>query len=202
MSLTTPRGSASRSIVVSLGWITALVCGAALADDRCTPTTTPSLPQDATLAEHAGNYRLTLVRGLGSTDARTAVGTLVLRRSPAGIRSLGPAATPLHGTSELDVRTVGAQAIGDTASADPRAPGVLVLESGQPGERDILLRFGARANRRDMVLYDAGYLVLRVGRIVRDGFFGTWESSAGSSTTGGYFCARKDAAPLTAKDAS
>ena len=154
--------------------------------DACRPTVATLAP-DATLVGAHGRYRLVLVRRTGD---HTVTGVLVLVASPPGRGALGSASTPLQGSTDIDLRPVGARRIGDPASTDPNAPGVLVLESDRDGTRQILLRLGSDANRVDRLLYDGGYTVLRVRQIDPDGFSGTWESGARSSVTG-YFCATR-----------
>ena len=154
--------------------------------DSCKPTT-GALPQGATLVGADGRYRLVLV---AQTGDRAVSGVLVLLGSPPGRDVLGSASTPLQGSTDIDLRAVGAHRVGDAASTDPNAPGVLVLESDRDGTRQILLRLGSDANRVDRLLYDGGYTVLRVRQIDPNGFSGTWESGARSSVTG-YFCATR-----------
>ena len=149
------------------------------------------LPSGASLAGRAGSYRLTLVQVVDSVDASSATGALTLRPQPPGLDSLGMAVTPLYGFTDIDLRAVGAQRVGDPAATDPRAPGVLVLESGRGGERRILLRMGADANRRDSALFDGAWTVLEVREIAADGFSGSWRSGVRLSRTRGCFCAKK-----------
>lgn len=154
--------------------------------DSCKPTTA-TLGEAATLVGAHGRYRLVLVTRAGD---RTVGGVLVLVASPPGREVLGSASTPLQGSTDIDLRAVGAHRVGDPASTDPAAPGVLVLESERRGTRQILLRLGSEANRVHRRLYDGGHTVLRVQQIGADGFSGTWESAARSSVTG-YFCATR-----------
>ena len=158
----------------------------------CEPTSA-RLPPGATLAGRAGTYRMTLVQVADSVDARSARGTLTLRPQPPGLGldSLGTSSTPLYGFTDADLRAVGAQRVGNPAGEDPKAPGVLVLESGDGGERRILLRLGADANRRDSALFDGAWTVLEVREIAAVGFAGSWRSGLRRLRTGGYFCAKK-----------
>ena len=103
--------------------------------------------------------------------------------------SMGTASTPLFGFTDIELRAIGAHRVGNPASTDPSHPGVLVLESDFAGQRRILLRLGADANRRDSALFDGAYTLLDVRRIARDGFAGTWRSGVRTSHVGGYFCA-------------
>ena len=151
----------------------------------CRPTSV-TLPHDATLAGAHGRYRLTLVAPAGGTSV---TGTLTLVPAPPGRETLGPAATPLQGATDIDLRAVGAHRIGDPAATDPDAPGVLVLEFDRDGERHILLRLGSDANRRDEMLYDGGHSVLRVREIGDGGFSGAWDSEARLAFAEGHFCA-------------
>ena len=154
--------------------------------DSCKPTA-GALPHGATLVGAHGRYRLVLVT---RTDDRTVSGVLVLVAPPAGREVLESASTPLLGSTDIDLRAVGAHRVGDPASTDPDAPGVLVLESERRGKRQILLRLGSDANRVDRRLYDGGYTVLRVRQIDATGFSGTWESGVRPPVTG-YFCATR-----------
>ncbi len=156
----------------------------------CEPASGP-LPAGASLAGRAGSYRLTLVQVVNGVDARLAAGALTLRRQPPGLDSLGTASTPLFGFTDLDLRAVGAHRVGDPAGEDPKAPGVLVLESEHGGQRRILLRLGADANRRDAALFDGAWTVLEVGETAADGFAGSWRSGLRLSRTRGYFCAKR-----------
>jgi hypothetical protein len=148
----------------------------------------------------AGEYRLQLTSDAG--EKRTVEGVLRLRAAesslPPRTGAYGiPDTThryPLVGTAGLDLGTVGAVAPGGTASADPAAPGVLVIErvSGNPGER-ILLRMGADANRAEPIRFDGGYTVLRVRQADAEGFRGEWESGAPLPQARGHFCASRAA---------
>ena len=71
---------------------------------------------------------------------------------------------------------VGAIRGGDRARADPEAPGVLVIESRTADGPSILVRFGSDANRRDLIRFDGGFMVLRVREVEDGAFAGTWAS--------------------------
>ncbi len=144
---------------------------------------------DATLADHAGRYELTLVRRVDAVDTGSVRGTVALYPRAPELGSLGGASTPLYGVADVDLRAVGAHEAGDIGNDAPAAPGVLVLEFDRDGARNILLRLGSAANRRDTVLPDGAYLVLEVLEITADGFSGSWRSGSHSSRAGGYFCA-------------
>lgn len=152
-------------------------------------STTGRLGSAATLASGVGRYELTLVRRVDAVDIASASGTLVLYRQAPGLEALGNASTPLYGMAEVDLGAVGAHRVGNTASDAPDAPGVLVLESNRAGARNILLRLGSAANRRDTMLYDGAYTVLEVHEISADGFSGSWRSGSNSTRANGYFCA-------------
>ncbi|MDD9948674.1 MAG: hypothetical protein OXU48_03990 [candidate division Zixibacteria bacterium] len=181
---------------------------ASSAEYACEPTT-GSLEVNATLADHAGRYHLTLVADSSRAAAdsngtfrRAVSGLLTLRKlarntDPAGSadstdRSSDPS-TPLYGFTDVEPELVGAHRVGDPGSMDPTAPGVLVLEREEYGRRVITLRLGSDANRKDLVRYDGTYTALSVSRIDEEGFAGSWRSGGGLgfSVTTGYFCARK-----------
>ena len=147
------------------------------------------LGSDATLVTHVGRYRLTLVQRVDAVDIGSARGTLTLYRQVPGLDALGNASTPLYGTADVNLKAVGAHHVGDTGSDAADAPGVLVLEFDRAGIRNILVRLGSAANRRDTMLYDGAYTALEVREITADGFSGSWRSGARSSRAGGYFCA-------------
>ena len=154
----------------------------------CAPTA-GRLGSAATLASGIGPYALILVRRVDDVDIASASGSLVLYRQVPGLDALGNASTPLYGMAEVDLGAVGAHRVGDIASDAPEAPGVLVLESNRAGARNILLRLGSAANRRDTMLYDGAYTVLEVRKISADGFSGSWRSGSNSTRADGYFCA-------------
>ena len=154
--------------------------------DSCAPTAA-NLAPDGTLVGAHGRYRLALVARTGEK----VVGVLVLVASPPGREVLGLASTPLQGTLDIDLDQVGARRIGDPASTDPDAPGVLVLEFDRRGTRQVMLRIGSEADRVDQRLYDGAYTVLRVQQIDADGFAGAWESGVRSSVPTGHFCATR-----------
>jgi hypothetical protein len=173
--------------------------------DGCADGGAALTPQSAASAL-AGSYRLSLAVASGPRAGGSAEGQLVLR---PGDQSTAPAAVlglrdstvrhPLVGSLELDPAAAGAAATGDLASADPAAPGVLVIER-RPVRPDaaveITLRLGAEANRRDVLRFDGGYFALTVRRLGARGFAGTWASGGAdgvAGTAGGSFCARRAA---------
>lgn len=158
------------------------------------PSCVPSSGQlgpDATLAAHAGSYRLTLVRRGEAVDIASVSGALVLYPQLPGFESLGGASTPLYGTADIDLGAVGAHRVGDTDSDAAEGPGVLVLEFDRDGARKILLRLGSAANRRDSMLADGAYTVLAVHQISANGFSGRWLSGSHTSESRGRFCATR-----------
>ena len=167
----------------------------------CTPATGP-LAADATLAALGGVYHLDVVasRGARAGDSSSAELELVPApdslQAPPAVAGLRDTTTrlPLVGWTTLQPDAVGATDTGPLDAHDPTAPGVLVIERRTrkaDAPREILLRLGAEANRRDRVRFDGGYFVLTVQRIDDQGFAGTWASAAGPSAAGGHFCARK-----------
>jgi len=150
----------------------------------CAPVT-GELAAGATLTSMAGEYRLVLV----AADGRSASGGLSLRDQPADLRRLQDSSTPLGGAVGIDLGAVGAQMVRSLSSTDPASPGVLVIESDGAEGREILLRFGSEANRRDSAMFDGAYMVLSVRDIGADGFAGIWRSGVSDQRAEGYFCA-------------
>ncbi|MYA32642.1 MAG: hypothetical protein F4164_11830 [Gemmatimonadales bacterium] len=126
---------------------------------------------------------------------------LVLHEQPASLRyfrgsggdPIPGTVLPLFGTADIDVEAVGAVRVGDLSSADPAAPGVLVIEGGGGRQPSILLRFGSDANRRDRVRFDGSFLVLEVRELGHNGFSGIWTSGVPGMETRGHFCAERHA---------
>ena len=164
--------------------------GTAMASGFVCSAVDEELGPDGTLRGRSGVYRLILV--LNSSDAvqRSTEGELWLRSQPPGSRDFAGAPTRLIGSTDIDVEAVDAFRVGDPASEDPDAPGVLVLESDGPDGRSILLRLGSDANRRDVFAFDGAYTVLVVRRIDGGGFAGSWRSATWDKRAEGYFCAR------------
>ena len=153
--------------------------------DGCVPGE-HRLATTATLAGHAGRYRLTLMDG----DGQRVQGALTLVAPPAGSpRVLSSATISLHGFTDVNLAAVGAERVGDPDSRAPDAPGVLVLESTRAGVRSILLRLGSTANRQGLLRYDGSYTVLDVLTISADGFAGRWRSGGRQAEVQGDFCA-------------
>ena len=168
---------------------------------QCAPATGP-LAAEASADGLGGAYHLDLLASSGARagDSTTADLELVpaddsLQTPPpmGGLRDTS-ARFPLIGWTSLQPDAVGATDTGPLDAHDPGAPGVLVIQrrTRKPdAPREILLRLGSEANRRDRARFDGGYFVLTVLRIDDQGFAGTWASAAGIPRAGGQFCARK-----------
>ena len=115
----------------------ASVAATATGGQACVPVE-GALSSDASLSGMPGSYRLTLATS--DTPPVSTEGSLVLEPLPEALQEMAGAATPLGGTADIDVEAVGALRLGDLGSADPAAPGVLVIESPGPS---VLLRFGS-----------------------------------------------------------
>lgn len=185
-------------------WTGALVALAACRpmparEATCEPAPGP-LPADAQAATLAGDYRLRLIRTTG--DPAEVVGTVSLQPTADSLRHALPMSGrvdssvvhALHGTAEIDLAGVGAVTAGDTRSAEPDRPGVLVVQwPAPPSGTQIVVRLGSEGNRRGSTAIDAAYTVLRVGRIDTAGFAGTWESGSEGRVVSGHFCATRRA---------
>ena len=160
-----------------------------------------SLGPGASLDGWMGEYSLTLVGQPSAGGAPAVRGDLVLREQPANLRHfrgsggdpIASTVTPLFGSADVKVEAVGAVRVGDLSSADPAAPGVLVIEGGAGQLPSILLRFGSEANRRDRVRFDGGFLVLEARELRRNGFSGSWTSGVQGVQSRGHFCAERRA---------
>ena len=158
-----------------------------------------SLGPGASLDGWMGEYSLRLVGQASAGATRSVHGELVLHEQPAGLRHFSGSGgdpipgvlIPLFGTTDVDVEAVGAVRVGDLSSADPAAPGVLVIEDDSGRRPNILLRFGSEANRQDVVRFDGGFMVLEVRELRDDGFRGTWNSGVAGVQTRGHFCAER-----------
>jgi hypothetical protein len=172
------------------------------AADTCAAPT-GELPHSATGAGLGGRYRLRLVATAGPRSGQAVDAHLRLipladsLQVPAPMLGVQDTTTryPLAGSTDLDPELVGGVRTGDNASADPTAPGVLVIErrpSAADAPASVMLRLGALANRRGLVRFDGGYFALTIQRIDADGFAGTWSSGTGRQAAAGYFCAERD----------
>jgi hypothetical protein len=174
------------------------------AADRCLPPA-GTLPPSATAAGLAGEYRLHITATTGPSSGQWASAGLQLTaiEDPAareivvmGVRD-NTGQNALAGSTDLDPSQVGAVRTGELRDAATDAPGVLVIERHSAGPdpvADIMLRFGADANRRGRVRYDGGYFALTVRGIGPRGFTGTWASGTSAASATGYFCAERLAA--------
>ena len=187
-----------RASLGSLGAAALLLgCGGANAGQSdpqaCSPVETPAAEVMATGL--AGEYTLRLVATAGARRGASAEGRLELREQEDGSRGMGDGdagadttfSYPLRGTAELDFAAVGATLPGDAASADPTAPGVLVIQR----PTGVMLRLGSEANRAGVRRFDGGYTVLQVQQVTERGFAGTWRSAVQLEESGGHFCAVK-----------
>ncbi len=157
------------------------------------------LAVDASLEGREGDYRLTMVQQVDGTSTRTAEGALALLTQVDSLRqfqgnaggAIPGVSSPLFGSTDVNIESVGAVLVGNLSSQDPASPGVLVIESETGSGPSILLRLGSDANRRDLVRFDGGYAVLNVEEITVESFGGTWSSGALGLESEGFFCARQ-----------
>jgi len=188
-----------RAAVVVLAALTVAGCGprpAAAGPQSCAPSTEAPDPA-ASAAALVGEYRLRLVATSGPRRDSSADGRLVLE-APAGTAADSGTQRPaLFGTGDVRLEDVGAPAA-DLTSRDPMRPGVVVFElpprAGTADSPRVMLRFGAEANRRDVVRLEGASTVLRVREIREDGFVGDWTGNAPLPVAEGYFCAWKEPA--------
>jgi len=149
-----------------------------------------------------GEYRLHVAATAGPRSGTEVDGLLRLRpmddslRVPPPLLGIPDTTTRyvLAGSVELDPAAIGATPTGDLGSLSPLAPGVLVIERHPPRQdasAEILLRFGAEANRRGVVRFDGGYFVLIIRGIADRGFVGSWASGTVGPAAEGYFCAER-----------
>ena len=186
------------AIVVLLG------CGRTIgqADPQtCAPVDGRSSQERAEVL--AGAFHLQMVATEGKAKGTAAAGSLTLRprdltdRMPGGARDTR-FAFPLSGGTSLDLASIGAITPGDAGAVDPAKPGVLVIERladslATPGR--VLLRLGSNANTGGPNRIEGVYTVLRVARLSKDEFAGSWDSGAPTLTSRGYFCAVRDDPP-------
>jgi hypothetical protein len=166
----------------------------------CEPRPGP-LAVDASAEALAGAFRLVMVATTGDSAGRTAEGRLDLQAHdstllrfevPGMAGAYRDVTTPLFGTTDVALAQVDAYQPGALDSADPLAPGVLVLVR-RPADvaPQVTLRLGAMANRRNAeLLFDGGYAALRVTWIGDGAFGGGWESAVPNRMhSAGHFCA-------------
>lgn len=147
---------------------------------------TKALSAGASLVGMGGEYTLTMVAASG--EGASASGSLTLIEQEAGLEQWGQVATPLFGSSDINLDAVGAVRVGELDIADAASPGVIVMEDEGPDGPRIRLRLGSRANTRETAAFDGGYTILTVAELVTDGFAGEWRSAAGGPVTEGWFC--------------
>jgi hypothetical protein len=133
-----------------------------------------------------GEFLLRMSADEGSPTGREAEGKLTLLRRDS-------ASVPFYGWTTIDVEQIGAHRLGDPASQDRLAPGVLALTSmvapEATGDSAIVLRLGSQANRADIIRFDGAFTALYVRWIEEDGFGGDWASGIRGPETTGQFCA-------------
>jgi len=138
------------------------------------------------VADLGGEYALELTAHFGEQSGETAHGNLTLvPRDSVGV--------PFYGWTDLQPDEVGAHRLGDPASQDPSAPGVLVLTSPDAADpsspASVTLRIGSQANRIDIVRFDGAYTALYVRWIDDGSFGGDWASGISGPEAEGEFCA-------------
>ncbi len=143
------------------------------ADSCAAPVGT--LAADARAEGVVGAFNLVMVAETGPRAGERAEGTLTLMRAD----------TLHYGTAKVELAAVGALDAGALNATSPEAPGVRVF--AVPG--NIMLRFGADANRLDQIRIEGSYTVLRVRQLTADGFRGVWVSGALQEVATGWFCA-------------
>lgn len=188
-------------IRIERGWVAvvavlASACGGSAAQElrtadviqSCVPVGVP-LSVGETMTYMAGRYRIVMI---ADGERQQVVGIVDLEQTPDAYRDWGPATATLSGSAEIDLTAVGAPELRGMKSADPVAPGALVLESRGSAGPSILLRFGEEANRhRGEVAFDGAYAALDVRVIEGDRFAGNWRSGSGIERAEGYFCAQR-----------
>jgi hypothetical protein len=146
----------------------------------------------AGVASLEGEFLLQMSAVEGPRAETAAEGTLTLIRRDS-------ASVPFYGWTSIDVESIGAHRLGDPASRDPSAPGVLVLTGpateGATGAPAIVLRLGSQANRADIIRFDGAFTALYVRWIEEDGFGGDWASGVRGPEATGDFCAMRVSPP-------
>lgn len=141
----------------------------------------------------AGEYELVLVATSGDLAGSSVNGHLELQPNEPSLRGIPSAdgktrtdsSAPLYGTTDVDVTRVGGLRLGEPTSSDPTQPGVLLVQQGE----GIVLRIGSEANRRGVLRFDGGYFAMRVRRVDKAGFAGSWASGTVQAQAAGHFCA-------------
>jgi hypothetical protein len=125
------------------------------------------LEADASLEGWTGEYLLTMVEKVDTSQSRSVEGSLTLLPQSEDLRQFSGSAggsipgvnSPLYGSTDIRLEGVGAVRVGDLSSVNTEAPGVLVIESRTDVGPTILLRFGSDANRRELLRFDGGFTV-------------------------------------------
>jgi hypothetical protein len=170
---------------------------------ECVAPTAEALPDDASLAEGAGEWRFTFVATRGEAAGTVQEAKVIFEAHVGELRDFvdvrfgnEPVAgitVPLHGATDLDLEALGAFPMGGLDSTDPEAPGVQVYEARAEGvTRSITIRLGSAANRRGEQPIDGAATALFVREVRDTGFAGSWRSSSNMSVRAeGYFCAER-----------
>lgn len=146
----------------------------------------------AEIASLEGAFLLQMSAEEGPQAETTAEGTLTLLRRDS-------ASVPFYGWTSIDLESIGAHRLGDLASRDPSAPGVLVLTGpvtdGATVAPAVVLRLGSQANREEIVRFDGAFTALYVRWIEENGFGGNWASGVRGPEATGEFCAMRVSPP-------
>ena len=188
----------TRSLGAALAATTA--CGgcshvrSASPDAACQRVPDARLPADASTDPMRGDFVLTMVATSGAHAGRAVTGRLSLVPQDSALQAVERATQPLRGTAAIALEAVGAERLGDLASAAPDAPGIAVYEQrAADGAPTLVIRLGSESNARGPQAMDAGHTAAYVRQITPDGFAGGWSSTAGSvfppRGAEGYFCA-------------
>lgn len=177
--------------------------GGESAPPECAPVSgSPSARADA--AALVGVFRLTLVASAGHRSGRSVGGQLQLALigdTTGRPRRVATAYAKeiLYGSASIALDSVGALAPGSIQSADPKRPGVLVIDwshdSAGVSLREITLRFGAQANEGGPQPFDGTHMGLFVRAVSETGFSGNWDSGTPDVNARGHFCAERTAVP-------
>jgi len=130
----------------------------------------------------AGAYTVTVIATSGAYAGQSAEGSITLS---AG----GGDGAAFTGHSSIDLTSLGAVNVGSMASTDPEAPGIVVQTNEDAGE--IMMRFGAEANRSGRMRFDGGYTVFRVQHVAGGRIAGEWVSGTSRDVAGGHFCGKR-----------
>jgi len=154
----------------------------------------------ADAASLVGLFQLTLMATAGRQSGHIVSGRLQLAKlgDTTGLPrrvAASYAKEILNGSASIALDGVGALAPGSIQSADPKSPGVLVIEwsrdSAGVSLREITLRFGAHANEGGPPPFDGTHMGLFVRAITATQFAGNWDSGTPDASAGGHFCAER-----------